>query len=179
MKQHPVLRPLDIPVALRLAERPDLGYKDLHDDLGISASTAHDAVQRLELAGLLYPHRRRVNRLALLEFLEHGIRYAFPAVVTEGNVRGIPTGHAAPALASEMAASHAMVWPDASGSAIGDAVRPLYEQAVELPGRCVSVYEMLTLVDALRVGRARERKLAAARLREKLRPTMSTPAERV
>jgi hypothetical protein len=45
---------------------------------------------------------------------------------------------------------------------------PLYGKAVELPERCPSVYELLTLVDALRVGRARERKIAAEHLRERL-----------
>ena len=39
----------------------------------------------------------RLNRSALLEFLLHGIRYAFPA--EKGSLtRGVPTGYAAPPL---------------------------------------------------------------------------------
>ena len=45
---------------------------------------------------------------------------------------------------------------------------PLYERAVQLPQRCPSLYEKLTLVDALRVGRARERRLAAEGLKRAL-----------
>ena len=48
---------------------------------------------------------------------------------------------------------------------------PLYRAAIHLPERCPSVYESLALVDALRVGRARERKLAAEALAEKLKAT--------
>lgn len=167
MKQL-ALRPLDIPVALRLAERPDATFQDLHEDLGISASTAHEAVQRLQYAGLIYPHERKVNRSALLEFLEHGVRYAFPAMMSEHRARGVPTAHAAPPLAGAIVSDDAMVWPYLKGDVLGEAVQPLYDQAVELPHRCPSLYEALALVDALRAGRARERRLAAATLRERL-----------
>lgn len=167
MKQV-VLRPGDVPVALRLAERPQSTFNELREDLGISVSTAHEAVQRLNAAGLLYPHERKVNRTALMEFLEHGIRYAFPATAPGHHVRGVPTAHAGPALAGELVFSEAMVWPSPDGTVVGEALQPLYDKAVELPDRCPSVYDAMTLVDALRVGRARERKLAAAKLRERL-----------
>lgn len=61
-----------------------------------------------------------------------------------------------------------MVWPSVHGNVLGTAITPLYDRAPELPGRCPSLYELLTLTDALRVGRVRERKLALARLRERL-----------
>jgi DNA-binding Lrp family transcriptional regulator len=168
------LRPLDIPVALLLSERPEDTFQGIHASLGISASTAHDAVQRLQSAGIVYPHERKVNRHALLEFLEHGVRYAFPPMVAEGRVRGVPTAHAAPPLAGEIVSSEALVWPHPKGEATGESLLPLYDRAVELPERCPSIYEALTLVDALRAGRARERKLAAQKIREILsRPTMA------
>jgi hypothetical protein len=169
------LRPLDIPVALRLVETPEATYEALHADLGISASTAHQAVDRLYRAGLMLPHKREVNRSALLEFLEHGIRYAFPPVMRERPERGVPTAHAAPALAGEIIAEDSIVWPHPQGTAVGDALEPLYPQAVDLPVRCAGVYEMLTLVDALRVGRARERVIAAEKLRERLGRRRETP----
>lgn len=170
MGKQQTLRPLDVAVALRLAERPDATFAELRDDLGISTSTAHQAVERLSAAGILRPHDRRVNRHALLEFLEHGVRYAFPAAPRAVRERGVPTAYAAPPLAEEIAADEPIVWPDPRGSVIGEAMDPLYDRAVELPERCPSVYEMLTLVDALRMGRARERKIAAGKLRDRLTP---------
>ncbi|MBI4420155.1 MAG: hypothetical protein HY560_04955 [Gemmatimonadetes bacterium] len=67
-------------------------------------------------------------------------------------------------------AEDSIVWPSASGSTVGQAIAPLYERATELPWRCPSLYENLTLVDALRVGRARERKLAGEELERRLAP---------
>jgi DNA-binding Lrp family transcriptional regulator len=170
MGKQMTLRPLDIPVALRLVEEPGSTYQQIHEDLGISASTAHGAVERLTRAGLVHPHQRKVNRSALLEFLEHGIQYAFPADVSERRVRGVPTAHAAPVFGGEIVGEDVYVWPHPNGPAMGDAMEPLYDQATSLPTRCASVYDMLALVDALRVGRARERRIATQKLRERIRP---------
>jgi hypothetical protein len=153
------LHALDVPVALRLAEAPDSKYADLGADLGISASTAFSAVQRLQFSGLLRPASRKVNWLALREFLAYGLRYAFP-VRPGAEARGIPTSHAAPPLADHMLADDVLVWPAEGGTAVGKAISPLYPPATELPRRCPSLYELLALADALRVGRARERRLA-------------------
>lgn len=153
------LKPIDVVVGLRLAEAPELNYEHLSADLGISRSTAHASVQRLQVAGLVRPSSRAVNRLAFREFLEHGVRYAFPAQ-PGAEARGIPTAHAAPPLASHIVAEDALVWPSLAGQVSGRAIAPLYARATELPQRCPSLYESLALVDALRVGRARERKLA-------------------
>jgi len=161
------LKPVDLVVGLRLAEAPGAKYEQLSADLGISASAAHASVRRLQGAGLLRPSSRVVNRLALGEFLEHGVRYAFPAR-PGAEVRGVPTAHAAPPLADHIVAEDVLVWPSISGQSKGRAIAPLYPRAVELPRRCPSVYQSLALVDALRVGRVRERRLALEAIRDKL-----------
>lgn len=161
------LKPIDVVVGLRLAEAPEAKYQQLSADLGISPSTAHGAVHRLQVAGLLRPSSRTVNRLALREFLEGGVRYAFPAQLGP-EVRGIPTAHAAPPLCEHIVAEDALVWPDPAGEVIGRAIAPLYPRATELPARCPSLYQSLALVDALRAGRARERNLAREALRQRV-----------
>jgi hypothetical protein len=52
----------------------------------------------------------------------------------------------------------------------GQSLVPLYPAAPRLAGRVPDLYDLLTLVDAIRVGRARERSRAAALLRAKLVP---------
>ena len=108
-----------------------------------------------------------MNRLTLAEVLEHGVRYAFPGRPGP-EARGVPTAHAAPPLAAHILAEDALVWPSASGPSKGYALAPLYAQATELPSRCPSVYQSLALVDALRVGRTREVKLARDELKRRL-----------
>lgn len=161
------LKPLDVVVALRLADAAGATYEELARALGVSPSMAHGSVRRLRHAGLVRPDSRAVNRLALLEFLEHGVRYAFPAR-PGSTVRGVPTAHAAPPLADRIVAEDALVWPAATGAVRGRAVVPLYPRAVELPERSPGLYESVALVDAIRVGRARERRLAVDQLRRRL-----------
>jgi hypothetical protein len=164
MPKQSVLRPSDIGVALGLVESPNVSFQQLHDMLGISVSNAFDAVRRLREAGLVRQEERAAVRSALFEFLVHGVRYAFPASLG-APARGVPTSHAGPPLAAKIQSDDPMVWPSAEGLVMGVTVIPLFPQATELPERCPGVYASLTLVDALRVGRVRERQLAAHQLR--------------
>jgi DNA-binding MarR family transcriptional regulator len=177
MPKQRVLRPLDIPVALYLALYPERPYAELANDLQVSASTAHDAVKRLTYAGLARQSasaQRRVNVSALLEFLEHGIRYAFPAQ-RERPRRGVPTAHAAPILKEALDAdTDPVVWPSARSRIVGSAIEPLLKGAVELPLRSPEIYDLLTLVDAIRIGTARDREVASELLRKRLEATVES-----
>jgi len=159
---------MDIPVALQLADSADLTYEQIGDVLGISQSTAHDSVRRLRAAGLVQAEHLRANRIALLEFLEHGVRYAFPAVL-EAPAAGIPTAFSGPALVNEIVADQPIVWPVASGTTFGPAISPLLPNVAELPRKQPTLYRLLTLVDAVRVGRTRERSLAMDLLKSAFR----------
>lgn len=161
------LKPVDVVVGLRLAQAPGAKYEQLRADLGVSTSTAHASVRRLEDAGLLRSGQRAVNRLTFREFLEHGVRYAFPARPGM-EVRGVPTAHSGPVLSSQVAAQDVFVWPDIRGRSRGFGVEPLYAAAKDLPTRCPALYEALTLVDGLRVGNTREQRLAMVGLDREL-----------
>lgn len=168
-----MLSQIDIAVAVVIAEQPDAKYEYIAEVLGISTSTAFKSVQQLRTSGLMLPEGRRVNRLALLEFLEHGLRYAFPA--EPGRMRnGVPTAHSGPVLARELdSGEEPYVWASANGPVRGREIVPLVPHASGLPQRSPQAYEALSLVDALRVGRARERNLASRALRERF--NMRTP----
>ncbi len=174
MSGQPVLRPADVGVALSLVAYPGASYDQLHDVLGISRSNAHAAVRRLRQAGLIRQDERVVVRSNLLEFLVHGVRYAFPGFLG-ASARGVPTSHAGPVLSHDIVAEDAVVWPSADGSVVGRSLSPLVPKAAELPERFPNVYALMTLVDALRVGRIRERRLAAERLRARVYDTQARP----
>lgn len=167
MSSQPSLRPVDVVVALQLALRPEEKFEALSSVLGIGAGAAHRSVKRLMQAGLVLPHRRASTRTPLLEFLVHGLRYSF-FPVTGPEAPGVPTAYSAPPLASEIVVDRPLVWASERGTVRGDTLVPLYEGAPELVVREPELYEALTLVDAIRAGRARERKLAAALLEQRL-----------
>jgi hypothetical protein len=161
-----MLKPQDLVVLLKLAVLREgrWSYSTLASSLGMSPSEVHAAVRRATQAGLMNAQHRRPNRAALEELLVHGVRYVF-AAERGGVTRGIPTAHAAPALAGEIISDDLPpVWPDPEGTVRGETLEPLYPSVPRAVRDDARLYAGLALVDALRIGRARERKLAAERL---------------
>jgi hypothetical protein len=164
-----VAKSLDIVVFLKLlVDGAGKSYAQLSKELGISASEIHAALRRGVEAGLVDPTTRLPLRRPLREYLLHGVRYAFPA--KRGPVaRGIPTGYAAPPIAAELSADDLPpVWADAEGQTRGYAVEPLYTSVPKAARSNPKLYELLALVDTLRIGRARERKMAEEELTKRL-----------
>jgi hypothetical protein len=166
------LKPQDVLVVLKLAVQAEApwSYPKLATELAMSASEVHSSVGRATRSGFLHDNERHtVNRKALLEFLVHGIKYAFPAE-RGGLTRGLPTAHAAPPLRSHFGASEEPppVWPDPEGTVRGEELEPLYRSAPRAARADKKLYELLALVDAVRGGRARERELAVKELRSRL-----------
>ena len=138
----------------------------------MSASEVHAAVKRAQGSRLLHGSElgERPNYRAIEEFLIHGLKYAFPA--EHGQLtRGVPTSYAAEPLRQVITPGDEPppVWPYAAGSQRGIAFEPLYKQAPKAALRDPVLYELLALVDALRDGRARERKLAEEMIVSRLR----------
>jgi DNA-binding transcriptional MocR family regulator len=165
-----VLKGEDIVVLLKLvAEPPEWTVRSLSDEVGIPRSVVHRALRRLVDAGLLDQRRRRVNTSQAEELLVHGVKYFFPPALG-GETRGVPTAWAAGALADRLAPPTDLppVWPDPMGKVRGIALEPLHESAPGIARRDPKLAERLALVDALRLGDARVRGLAADLLREQL-----------
>lgn len=160
-----VLKPQDLLVVLKLWAGRDRvwTYQPLADELGMSLATLHGAVKRAHIAGLLMVQGPSMPVAeALREFLIHGARYAFPAQLGQPS-RGIPTAHAAAPLREHMAPTDELppVWAHAKGTVRGIAVEPLHGAAPEAALKDPALGELLALLDAIRIGRARDRKLAA------------------
>lgn len=169
---QPSLRPQDVVVLVKLlaygGARPPMAQMAV--DLSISASEVHAALKRLEQAHLIVPDKAggRPVLQAVEEFLLHGVKYAFPA--KRGEVtRGVPTSYAAVPLSRKIAPGDLpAVWPHPEGSVRGASLEPLYRSVPSAALRDPALYELLALVDAVREGRARERKLAEEELRARI-----------
>jgi len=165
------LKEQDVLVLLKLVVRGDGGftYPELARTLGMSTSEVHAALRRASMAGLFNSAARTPNRPALLEFLIHGLKYVFVAE-RGGLTRGIPTGHAAPPLVGLLTTTSdpPLVWPDPNGAVRGESLKPLYRSVPRATHDDEGLRELLALVDAIRAGRARERRLAEKILTERL-----------
>jgi hypothetical protein len=166
-----VLKPQDILVILRLVAAPESErtFPRLAAALGMSASETHAAVNRAVASGLVDASTRTVRKASLLEFLLHGLRYVYPPE-WKGVTRGVPTSYAAPPLRGQFAVGDLPpVWPHPEGTSRGEGLVPLYRSAPEAALRDPSFHEWLALVDAVRSGRARERRMASDELTRRLK----------
>ena len=167
------LKPQDVLVLLKLVAsgaQVRSSYHALARELGMSSSEVHKALKRCVDAHLAVKSEQGVRPLrpALLEFITHGIRYVFPAE-RGGLTRGMPTASAAPPLDRRFSSDPLPpVWPDPEGTSRGLAFAPLYRAAVQAARADPALYELLSLVDAVRGGDSRERRLAIAELEARL-----------
>lgn len=174
MRKFNGLRPQDVVVLLKLAAGGEhhgwLG-KDLARALALSPSEVSESLARCRYCRLLAPDpgSYRVHAPALVEFLLHGLPYVF-AVHPGPQARGLATGPSAPPLSRTFGVEPGYVWPTAAGEVWGAAITPLYPGAVIAAQQDVRLHELLALVDALRLGRPRERRLAGQLLEEALVP---------
>jgi hypothetical protein len=167
-----MLRPLDIVILLKLSlleGRPP--YLQIANELHLYPSEVYTSVKRARASHLVQvaDSQDRLNRSALLEFLLHGVRYAFPA--EKGALtRGVPTGYAAAPLKKFIAGGDDLppVWPYSEGPVRGYGFAPLHKNVPQAALEDARLYELLALVDALRDGRARERDLAGRELKKRL-----------
>lgn len=169
-----VLRPQDLVVLLRLSlERgAPPTYAALAGELGLTASEVHAGLERAALAQLARKDeagKPSVVREALLMFVQHGARYAFPVIRGE-MTRGTPTDYAASPLKEKIVQPNepAPVWPNKAGSVRGAAFYPLYPTVPEAAARNPALYELLVLFDAVRSGSPRERAIALQLLDQSL-----------
>ncbi len=163
------MKPQDILLLLKIISMEDENWnqKPTAEALNMSQSEVSESVARSKYAGLLGPKGKKVMRLALMDFLEKGIRYVFPQH-PGAVVRGMPTSHSAPPLNQEIQSTEHYVWPSGKGSVRGHGIAPIYPSVVEAALNDTKLYELLALVDALRVGRARERAIATKELRKRI-----------
>lgn len=171
MRKHNGMRPQDVLVLLKIITLGDQPwrYSDLAAALRISQSEVAEALHRSLQARLVDAAKRKVFRTSFLEFLTHGLKYVFPAQ-PGALVKGMPTAHSAPPLqALIISGEEAYVWPTSQGSLRGQAIPPLYPRAIEAAQDDPALYQLLALIDAIRVGRAREYKLAVTELTHRIK----------
>tara|TARA_R110002073_G_scaffold245043_3_gene407301 strand:- start:34094 stop:34597 length:504 start_codon:yes stop_codon:yes gene_type:complete len=165
------MRGQDIVIAIKLYVTPeeDWTYEALATSLNLSTSVCHASLRRLRAVGLVAPDSFSANAVALLECLVHAVKYFFPA--EPGRLtRGIPTSYGASPLREHLLTGDGPppVWPHSSGPEQGQELEPLHKCVPRAVATDENLREILSLVDAIRSGRARERSLAIQFLEKRI-----------
>lgn len=170
MKSHKGIRPQDIAILLYISQYADgvFKMKDVALTLNISQSEVSESINRSHIAGLIDTKTKLVFRYSLYEFLVFGLRYVFP-ILPGPVVKGIPTAHSGPPLNTIIKSDDDQyVWKSSEGTLRGMAIEPLYSTLPSISVQHPKFYEVLCLIDALRIGKVREVNLARDLLRERL-----------
>jgi hypothetical protein len=163
------MKPQDVVILLKIIAGNSEHWQQqpLADALKMSQSEVSQSVARSKYTGLLEGSGKKVMRLAFMDFLQYGLAYVFPQKPGP-IVRGVPTAHSAPPLNNIIQSNELFVWPSAKGKARGQSIVPLYPSVVEAVEHDETLYQLLALADALRVGRARERELSIDELKRRI-----------
>jgi hypothetical protein len=169
MKKHNGMRPHDIVILLKIIcyDNENWLMKDLGQDLFISLSEVSESLNRSVFSGLLSNNKKRIMKSSLMDFLIFGLKYVFPQ--KPGSVvRGIKTSHSALPLSNIILSDEIYVWPYFEGNSKGFSIEPLH---INVPKACLNdpkLHELLSLVDAIRLGNKREFNIAVEELKQRI-----------
>ncbi len=171
MKKHNGMRPQDIVILLKIISIKDDKWRniDIAKAIKISPSEVSEALNRSRFARLIDSKKRKVNINSFIEFLVYGLKYVFP---TEPGaiVKGIPTAHSASPIKEHISSDvDVYVWSNSKGTHRGQAIEPLYKTLPQIVSEGDLFYELLTIIDTIRVGRVREIKIAIEELNKRLK----------
>ena len=170
MNKHNGMRPQDIVILLKMITMSDQKWliTEMADALKISIGEISKAMERNAIAGLVNPAKDKVNNLALREFLIYGIKYVFPPQLGY-SARGIATAHSAPPVKEHIAEGNEhYVWAYYKGTKRGNTIVPLYDKIPKIIDNQPNLYELLTIIDTLRIGKKREIEIAIKELDKRL-----------
>jgi len=165
-----MIKPQDILVLLKIItlETTSWTQSQLAEELKISPAEISGVIDRCMESGFINQDRNRLNKQAVREFLIHGLKYVFPPRMG-AKVRGIATAHSAPPINEHIREGEdSFVWPYYKGTLRGLRLEPLYKTVPEIVGAYPALYELLVIVDTLRVGRVREVEVAVMELDKRL-----------
>ena len=98
----------------------------------------------------------------------YGLKYVFPAE-PGATVKGVATAHSASPLKEHFGfVKDIYVWSYAKGKQRGQAIEPLYNTLPETAESDKLFYELLTIIDTIRIGKVREVKIAINELKKRL-----------
>ncbi|MCB0422174.1 MAG: hypothetical protein KDD61_14340 [Bdellovibrionales bacterium] len=154
MRIHRNLRPQDLFVLFRFLSPAARHYRqiDLAFELGLSATEVGHSIRRLIQSKLIH-ETRKPDRLAMVEFLLYGVKYFYPVEIGAIS-HGVVTAHSAPPISKNFRQNKVedfYVWPTPEGEVLGQSITPLFSTAPQLYKSCPPVYELVTLLDAIRL----------------------------
>jgi hypothetical protein len=177
-----MVRSQDVLLSVKLFLHGEQTYAKLSSALGLSVGEIHNAYDRIRQAEILTTVRGEdtISRKNLYRLLAHGIPSIFFAV--RGPILyGLPTAYSHPALQSLFedtgeSLSFPVVWqtPQSSKKTFspqdvrGESISPLYPSVTEASKLDSEFWEIMALVDVLRIGKTPSKNIALKLLEKRI-----------
>ena len=152
MERQGTLRPQDVIIAIGLLRwGKEIPQKDLASKLLLSPAEIVKSLKRLEKSHLI-DSSKKVDKTALLNFIKHGLRIAFPAQIGPMK-KGIKTSLSHLGLQKQLKQKpeYAYVWETETGKHLGQSVTPLYPGLELLAKSDRDFYEILSSLEVVRL----------------------------
>lgn len=144
-----------------ISKKPSV--RRLAESIQISPGEISKSTQRLVAAKLVIEREGEylAEKSGLLDWLCYGVRHAYPVEII-GYGRGMPTAWNCPLVKTDiMPPDPPIVWAVSGGSVEGSMIKPSHASIPFAASNDDLLYEALSLVEAIRMGKPRE--LAVAR----------------
>tara|TARA_Y100001936_G_C16094057_1_gene689919 strand:+ start:3948 stop:4493 length:546 start_codon:yes stop_codon:yes gene_type:complete len=163
------LKPQDVIVILKVLSKGKVPWRisDLAYELDLSAGEVSNCLGRLKACALISNDKKTPMVTNLKEFLLYGLRYTFPARLGK-NERGVLTAHSFGPISKKIVSDVNYVWPFPDGEVKGVSVSPLFKNAPKASLNDEKLHQFLALIDSVRIGKVREKKLAMEALEKEL-----------
>ena len=162
-----MLRPQDVLVACKLFSlgESEWSYARLAGSISISPSEAHAAVERCRAAGVLGTPRGKLT-IAKRKFFElctvvvPQVFYAVRGAVESGVLTSIYAKSLEGVFQPDPRRVIPLIWPHESGTTKGESLLPIYSTVPRAVQHDEMLYRLMALIDVVRVGEAKERRMA-------------------
>ncbi len=145
---------------LKLVLAPNDSQKDLAASLFLSQAEISHGIKRLKQAQLINSEGFVIGS-SCVEFVVHGLKYMCPAELGPLST-GIPTAFAHPDFKYVKYRDDSIyIWPSIQGKKKGMVLVPFYESVPKAALADPKLYVLLSLIEMIRAGRAREKEIAA------------------
>lgn len=151
MRQNRQIKPQDVVILGKLISDKDCrSQKEIADSLGLSQAEISHALKTLAHVGLINLATKKVNKLAVTEFITHALKFLFP-IEKKGTGRGISIGPSSSIFKGKVQSDdYNYIWPDPDGDSKGVVITPLLSN---LPKSAIGNETLFTYLNVIEIFR--------------------------
>jgi hypothetical protein len=151
MRQNRVIKPQDVVILGKLiSEKAWPSQKEIGDSLKLSQAEISHALKTLDQIGLINLTTKKINKLAVTEFITHALKFLYP-IEKKGTGRGILIGPSSSTFKGKVQSDeYNYIWPDPNGDSKGIVVTPLLPELSNSVKENDILYTFLNVVEIFR-----------------------------